>query len=242
MNPEYLSDGQLFESLEEWEKAFATDPDGTAKHLAEMQTSLEQEFSEQPTNTFDPYAFRDLIHSCRAALKELIAALPTDLSIFPTEEEKRAVLSPVSSFSTRLNELLTPYWELCHALGIDYTSLSVLSAKAEKLQSALFVAVSASAKLGLTGPTEVLGSCVCTAEELSSRLGDLYKQQAALNQLYHSFFREFPEQLVQAADLDHEGASASPAKIYELCGGETATLRIIENRMFPASLFGFPFA
>ena len=243
MNPEYFFDGQLFESQEEWEKAFATDPDGTVERLAKMQKSLEEEFSEQPTDALDPEPLRDLITSCREALNKLLASLPTDLGIFPTEDEKRAVLAPVSNFSAQLNELLTPFWELYHSLERDCNLLGALSAKAQKAQSALFVAFSASKKFGLAiALGEILGDCVCTTDSISSDLRDRYKLHEALNDLYHSFFCEFLEKLVEAADIEHEGASASPVKIYELCGGARATLRLIENRMFPRSFLEFPLA
>ena len=235
MNPEFLSDGLLFESEAEWERAFQKDPQGSAKALVKLQRSFSEELAAW-SERFSPTSPQEILGACTTLLDELISALPKEGNLFPSESEKRAILPSVCRFLSRLQELAPGLWSFLERLSSSRESLEKLLNKNEDLQSVLSPAVAASAEFALSpDPKEALTACKQDKEAILFHLGQIIEQKGAVEMLHKRFFREFADELSSAADLEHDGASASPAKVLAACGYAKQALNLIFDQTSAAS-------
>lgn len=218
VNPEYLSDGRLYESAKFQKQALAADPDGNLKDFANRRDALEDGLAGLDIsglyNRIDA-----LIGSCKKALTELLENLPKDGALFPDASERSLVASPVAAFCSALEPLQKTEWELLSGLSDKEHELLSSHHTAELLFASLSPAISAAKGLPIE---EALRAEYAKVEavkaDLEDRSAKLNEAKERLTTLHKIFFGSFLAELSLAADLEHDGKAASPAAVLRLLG------------------------
>ena len=238
MRSEFLSDGQLFESETEWKKAFADHPQGSAKAIWELQRSFSAKLA---TSAFDPHPIHDLFSLCQNELTRLLSLLPSNETLFPKDDEKQALLSLVCRFLARMEEIAPTLWKCLENLSLNRETLGSLLEEGQRLRASLLVAANASKGMMLSpDPSRTQKDFMNDFHALLCAWDRTRDLQANLEELYLFFFRDFTNELSHAADLEHDGAAASPAKVLTACGYAKQALCALTDRTRKASLPGSP--
>lgn len=218
MDPEYLSDGVLFESAKSQKKAFLTDPKSALEDLVNWRRQLEKELSLLDPTDLSARINR-FIANCKRIVDNCIKGLPQGSSLFPGKEARKKAVSPVSSCLLQISDLQEIEWNLLTALSEMEQSIPPILQKAESLFASLLP--SRSAAKGLPIEAEVKNE-ILQAEALVDRIqkiaSDTRENKARLVDLHERFFCGFSTELSRAADLENAGEEASPALVLRLCG------------------------
>lgn len=237
MNPEFLSDGLLYESKDEWQKAFAKDGEKAARLLSNKQ----EEFSsacQTLCDSVDASRPGALIDSFQGEFKNFLDRLSWSGSLFPSEAERRALLPAVLKLLSSLEERSTELWRLLESLSATQAELETLLGAGEALKASLFPAAAASVGLSLSpDPSAALSTCLQSIETLHRCKEQISAYKKALDQIYQFVFFRLVKEVAKAADIEQDGAGASSATLYRLVGNAGQTLSLIASKIPAAFRF-----
>lgn len=219
MNPAFLSDGFLYEGIEAWKSGFSQRGLSVCDELTATRLTLEKQFSTLSARAAWKDARREAAREISMGLSAFSGSLPA--SLFPTDQERRAVLAPLTRLLALIETQRNALSPALAALLKEEQTYPLLRSKVEGIATG-FPAAKRAAEEMLPEALPHLATEEHEYNALAARIKQTADEARTLSASLPAWFStvtaELPQRLAAAADLSGDGARANPAALSRICG------------------------